>query len=69
MSTAISLRKTILLHRSALLSAWPRHFPKHDFMTLRLVQAAPIIPWANEAAWAESARNYHRDRKQMKRMR
>ena len=58
-----SWRKCLLLNRGALLSAWPRHFPRHDFVTLRLVQAAPIIPWPNEEAWAESARRYHEDRK------
>jgi hypothetical protein len=41
--TSASWRKCLLLNRSALLSAWPRHFPRHDFATLRLVQAEPII--------------------------
>jgi hypothetical protein len=62
MSSA-SWRKCLLLNRSVLLSAWPRHFPRHDFMTLRLVQADPIAPWPNEEAWAESARRYHQERK------
>jgi hypothetical protein len=34
---------------------------------LRLVQAEPIIPWANETAWSESAKNYHRDRREKER--
>ena len=50
-------RKAILLNRSALISAWPRYFPRHDFGTLQL------IPSWNEKAWAESARRYHEDRK------
>jgi hypothetical protein len=67
MSGGSSWRKAILLNRSVVISAFGRAFPKHDFATLRLVQAEPIIPWANEEAWAQSARNYHRDRKQMER--
>jgi hypothetical protein len=61
--TSPAWRKCLLLNRSALLSAWPRHFPQHDFMSLRLVQAEPITPWANEEAWARAARAYHADRK------
>jgi hypothetical protein len=62
---AVSWRKILLLNRSALLSAWPRHFPRHDFTTLRLVRSwpDPITPWPNEEAWAESAREYHKNRK------
>jgi hypothetical protein len=52
----ISWRKALLLNRSALLSAWPRHFPQHDFLTLRRIR-----PWPEE--WRESARQYHKDRK------
>jgi hypothetical protein len=64
-------RKAILLNRSALLSAWPRYFPQHSFSDLRLIgsQAAPIIPWPNEEAWARAARAYHQDRRQLERMR
>jgi hypothetical protein len=64
-SSNASWRKAILLNRTALLSAWPRHFPRHDFATLRLSRSwpDPIIPWPNEEAWAESARRYHEDRK------
>jgi hypothetical protein len=62
-------RKCLLLNRSALLSAWPRLFPQHDFMSLRLVQAEPIISWENEEAWRRAAREYHRERKQTECMR
>jgi hypothetical protein len=58
-----SFRKSVLQHRIALETIWPLAFPKHDFMSLRLVQAEPIIPWPNEEAWAESVRRYHEDRK------
>jgi hypothetical protein len=58
MSTA--WRKAILLNRSALLTAWPKHFPQHDLMTLRLFRSP--LDW-DEEAWAESARRYHEDRK------
>jgi hypothetical protein len=56
---AMNLRKAMLLNRSALLAAWPRHFPEHEFLTLRPLQSWP----SPEEAWAESARAYHRDRK------
>jgi hypothetical protein len=64
-----SWRKTILLNRSVLLAAWGRHFPRHDFATLRLIVSSPdpIIPWPNEEAWARSARAYHEDRRRMRR--
>jgi hypothetical protein len=64
-----SFRKSVLQHRIALETIWPLAFPKHDFMSLRLVQATPIVPWANEADWAASAKNYHRDRREKERMR
>jgi hypothetical protein len=60
--STISWRKIILLNRSALLSAWPWHFPRHDFGTLRL-SLPPIVPWPNEEAWRQAARAYHEDRK------
>jgi hypothetical protein len=65
MSSAVSWRKAILLNRSVVISAFGRAFPRHDFTTLRLSRSwpDPIIPWANEEAWAESARRYHEDRK------
>jgi hypothetical protein len=57
-------RKAILLNRSVLLSAWPRHFPKHDFVSLRLLPACePIRPWPEEELWARAARAYHDERK------
>jgi hypothetical protein len=58
--TSASWRKAILLNRSALLSVWPQHFPRHDLMTLRLIRSP--LDWDDEA-WAESARRYHEDRK------
>jgi hypothetical protein len=58
--TSASWRKTVLLNRSALLSAWPRHFPRHDFATLRLIRSP--LEW-DEQAWARAARAYHADRK------
>jgi hypothetical protein len=60
-----SWRKTILLNRSALLSAWPQHFPRHDLMTLRLIRS-PLDRadsyWEGED-WKRAARSYHEDRK------
>jgi hypothetical protein len=53
-------RKAILLNRSALLAAWPRHFPQHDFVTLRLVRSP--LAWDDDA-WARAARSYHEDRR------
>jgi hypothetical protein len=67
--TSAAWRKAILLNRSVVISAFGRAFPRHDFMSLRLVQAAPIIPWPNDADWAASAKNYHRDRREKERMR
>jgi hypothetical protein len=64
MNSAASWRKSILLNRSAVISAFGRAFPRHDFATLRLTQAngKHVSHW-DEAAWAESARRYHEDRK------
>jgi hypothetical protein len=71
MSSA-SWRKAILLNRSALLSAWPRHFPTHDFHTLRLTRAdsehIPNSHWDGES-WKRAAREYHRERRQLERRR
>jgi Holliday junction resolvase len=67
--TSASWRKAILLNRSALLAAWPRHFPQHDFMSLRLVQA-PLTRadsyWEGED-WKRAARAYHEDRMRQRR--
>jgi hypothetical protein len=60
MNSAVSWRKLVLLNRSALLSAWPRHFPNHSFADLRLIRSP--LDW-DEKAWADSARRYHEDRK------
>jgi hypothetical protein len=61
---SVSWRKVILLNRSALLSAWPRHFPQHSFYDLHLI--APIDRansyWDGES-WKRAAEAYHADRK------
>jgi hypothetical protein len=58
---SVSWRKAILLNRSALLSAWPRHFPRHSFADLRLINPADAY-WAGES-WSRAAQSYHADRK------
>jgi len=62
--TSASWRKCLLLNRSALLSVWPRHFPKHSFADLRLI--APLNPadshWEGEG-WKRAARSYHENRR------
>jgi hypothetical protein len=60
----ISWRKAVLLNRSALLSAWPRHFPAHDFHTLRPRSQPDGAEsyWGGES-WKRAARAYHEDRK------
>jgi hypothetical protein len=63
--TSASWRKAILLNRSALMTAWSRHFPRHDFATLRLSRS-PLDRaesyWKGED-WKRAARAYHEDRK------
>ena len=65
MNSAAHWRKAILLNRSVLLAAWPRHFPRHDFATLRLSRS-PLDRadsyWEGED-WKRAARRYHEDRK------
>jgi hypothetical protein len=63
MSSA-SWRKCLLLNRSALLSAWLRHFPRHDFHTLRLSRSLNRADsyWEGED-WKRAARAYHAERK------
>jgi hypothetical protein len=64
MSSA-SWRKCLLLNRSAMLSAWPQHFPRHDFHTLHLSRS-PLNRadsyWEGES-WRIAAQQYHADRK------
>jgi hypothetical protein len=60
MNSAVSWRKLVLLNRSALLSAWPQHFPNHSFADLRLIRSP--LDW-DEEAWARAARAYHEERK------
>jgi hypothetical protein len=71
MNSAAHWRKAILLNRSVLLAAWPRHFPRHDFATLRLSRS-PLDRadsyWEGEAYWEgedwkRAARAYHAERK------
>jgi hypothetical protein len=38
MSAAVSWRKAVLLNRGVLLSVWSRHFPMHDFVSLRMTR-------------------------------
>jgi hypothetical protein len=63
-----SWRKIILLNRSALLAAWPRHFPRHSFCDLRLIRS-PLNRadsyWEGED-WKRAARAYHEERKSKK---
>ena len=57
-------RKAVLLHRSALLAAWPRYFPQHDFLDLRF-RSPPSradFYWQSES-WARAARAYHAERR------
>ena len=64
MSSA-SWRKTILLNRSVVISAFGRAFPRHEFATLRLSRS-PLNRadsyWEGED-WKRAARRYHEDRK------
>jgi hypothetical protein len=62
-------RKSLLEHRQALMVVWPLAFPRHSFSDPRLIRshAEPIVPWPNEADWAASARNYHRERREKER--
>jgi hypothetical protein len=66
-----SWRKCLLLNRSALLSAWGRHFPVHDFHTLRLSRSPlnPADSYWNGDDWKRAARAYHEDRREKERMR
>ena len=54
-------RRTLLLNRIALLTAWRRHFPRHDVLNLRLIEHDP--PGWDAEAWRKTARAYHADRK------
>lgn len=60
---SISWRKTLLLHRSDMLEAWCRHFPRHSFVDLHLIRSP--LDW-DEEAWARAARAYHQERKSKK---
>jgi hypothetical protein len=58
-----SWRKAILLNRSVLLSAWPRHFPHHNFSDLRLISSNPADSYWEGEDWKRAARSYAEDRK------
>jgi hypothetical protein len=62
--TSPSWRKCLLLNRSVLLSAWPRHFPRHSFYDLHLISPLNRADsyWEGED-WKRAARRYHEDRK------
>jgi hypothetical protein len=64
---SVSWRKAILLNRSALLSAWPRHFPLHSFSDLRLI--APLNRadsyWDGDD-WKRAAQAYHQERRKFR---
>ena len=64
---AVSWRKAILLNRSALLSAWPRHFPRHSFYDLHLI--APLNRansyWDGEDR-KRAAQAYHQERRKFR---
>jgi hypothetical protein len=62
-NSVASWRKAILLNRSALLSAWPRHFPHHNFSDLRLISPNPADSYWDGESWRRAARSYHVDRK------
>jgi hypothetical protein len=50
--SAIGWRKTILLNRNALLTAWDCHFPYHDILTLGL---------RKRAFWYSSSEEFWKD--------
>jgi hypothetical protein len=57
-------RKAVLLNRSALLAAWPRYFPRHDFLDLRFRSPPSHADsyWEGES-WKQAAAAYHAERK------
>jgi hypothetical protein len=59
-ASGVSWRKCLLLNRSALLSAWPRYFPRHSFYDLHLISRASS--W-DDPGWARAARSYHEERR------
>jgi hypothetical protein len=65
MNAAAHWRKCLLLNRSALLSAWPRHFPQHDFVSPRMIRPPPSRAdtyWEGES-WKRAAAAYHEARR------
>lgn len=62
--SAASWRKILLLNRAALLRAWPRYFPRHNFSDLRptLLKLLPPRGWDDH--WSAAAREYHEERQQ-----
>jgi hypothetical protein len=68
-TSVASWRKCLLLNRSALISAFGRAFPVHDFQTLRLIRSSwqtfqlESSPHWDGESWKRAARAYHEDRK------
>jgi hypothetical protein len=62
-SSTASWRKILLLNRSALLAAWPRCFPQHSFIDLRLIPPSAVPPGWDAEAWREAAQAYAAERK------
>jgi hypothetical protein len=63
---AVSWRKAILLNRSALLCAWPRHFPHHNFSDLRLISSNPADSYWDGQSWKRAAQAYHQERRKFR---
>jgi hypothetical protein len=64
-----SFRKSVLQHRIALETIWPLAFPKHEFMSLRLISSNPADSYWEGEDWKRAARAYHQERRQLERMR
>jgi hypothetical protein len=59
-------RKAILLNRSALISAWPRYFPHHNFSDLRLISPNPADAYWDGDDWKRAALAYHQERRKFR---
>jgi hypothetical protein len=59
-----SFRRSVLQHRIALAAIWPLAFPKHEFMSLRLISPLNRADshWDGQD-WKRAARAYHAERK------
>jgi hypothetical protein len=63
MNSAASWRKSILLNRSVVISAFGRAFPHHNFSDLRLISSNPAESYWDGDDWKRAARSYAEDRK------